>query len=78
MKVTAQELLAGLALVIMGVLAVSMTLDPSPVPAANHDYMLIILGALGGALGVTGGQRVADKITNSTGADAVISTGDPK
>lgn len=57
MKPTAQEVMAGLALVFMGVIALALLFEVAP--SANHDYLLIILGALGGAMGVTGGQKAA-------------------
>ena len=74
MHPTAQECLAGIAVIIMGVLAGFMAF--SVVPPQNHDYILIILGALGGAMGVTGGAKVADKITSS-GTGTTINTAAP-
>ena len=69
MHATTQEVLAGIALIILGFLSVVMTFEV--VPAANHDYMLIMLGALAGALTVSGGQKIADKITSSTGPNTI-------
>lgn len=66
---TAQEVMAGLALVFMGLIALTLIFQIAP--QANHDYLLIILGALGGAMGVTGGQRAAQMIS---GAQPVVNT----
>jgi hypothetical protein len=65
MKPTMQELLAGLALVILGALAGAMMV--MPIPSVNATSLTFILGALSGALTVTGGAKVADKITAATG-----------
>ena len=67
---TSQTVLATVALVIMGALALVMTF--SVVPKENHDYMLILLGALAGALTVQGGNKIADKLTTSSGPGATI------
>jgi hypothetical protein len=66
---TAQELLAGLALLFMG--SIGMGLLFTVAPKENHDYLLIILGALGGAMGVTGGAKAVSALT-STGPDTHI------
>lgn len=67
---TGQTALAMVALLIMGAIALAMVFTAVPPP--NHDYMLIMLGALAGALTVTGGQKLADKLTTSTGPGANI------
>lgn len=69
MRPSPQEMLAGLALLFMGGLAMAMTFNI--VPHENHDYMLIMLGALGGAIGVTGGGKAVSAMTY-TASDATI------
>ncbi len=77
MTVSAQDYLAGGALVIMGGLAAAMLVFP--IPTANATSFTFVLGALAGALTVSGGQKVADKLTTSTGPGAIIQAeGPPK
>lgn len=47
----------------MGGLSLAMAFQI--VPKENHDYMLIILGAMGGAMGVTGGSKAASAVSSS-------------
>lgn len=63
---TAGEILAGLALIFMGTIGYALLFHQ--VSHDNHDYMLIILGALGGAMGVTSGQRAMAAIQAKQGA----------
>ncbi len=72
---SSQTALAVIALLIMGALALVMAF--AVVPKENHDYMLILLGALAGALTVQGGGKIADKLTTSTGPDATIQSDAP-
>jgi hypothetical protein len=58
---TAQTLLAAGALIIMGALAGGMLFIP--IPAVNATSMTFILGALAGALTVSGSSKIADKLT---------------
>ena len=67
---SAQAFLAGAALLIMGALGGVMLFQP--IPQANATAMTFILGALAGALTVGGGNKIADKLTTSTGPDATI------
>jgi outer membrane lipoprotein SlyB len=69
---TAQTVLAMLALAILGILGGIMAFVP--VPASNATLLATIVGALAGALTVAGGQKLADKITSSTGSNATITT----
>ncbi len=71
-----QTVLAAVALVLLGALALVMVFWP--VPNSNHDYMLILLGALAGALTVQGGSKIADKLTTSSGDNATIQPDAPK
>jgi hypothetical protein len=73
-KISPQEMLAGIALLALSFLAFALTVEI--VPKENHDYLLIILGALGGAAGVTGGGKVLSSVT-STGPDAQIAAASP-
>jgi len=72
MKPTAQEILAGMALMFMGCIGLSLLYETAP--AANHDYLLIILGALGGAMGVTGASRAVSAIS-TMGAGTTVNSG---
>lgn len=62
-KITAQELLAGFALLILGGLAGGMLFVP--IPAANATSLTFVLGALSGALTVSGGQKIAAALTST-------------
>ncbi len=62
--------LAVIALMVMGALALVLCFQIAP--RENHDYLLILLGALAGALSMQGPGKVADKLTSSTGPDATI------
>lgn len=55
-----QAILAGVALVILGVLTACLIFVP--VPQGNQQLVTFALGALSGALTVSGAARVADKI----------------
>lgn len=70
MKPTAQEVLSILAMIIMG--GLSALLAFHAVPQQNTELVTFALGAISGALTVGGGSKVADKVTNSTGAGAII------
>ena len=61
MKPSMQEVLAGLALLILGCLGGAMMV--LPIPSSNATSLTFILGALAGALTVTGGNKIADKLT---------------
>ena len=69
---SAQSALAGIALVILGVLGGCMVF--TTIPAQNSTLLGMIVGALAGALTVSGGQKIADHLTSSTGANATIET----
>lgn len=60
----AQTILASIAMIILGTLAVMMVWHA--VPAANHDFLVFILGALSGALTVGGASRIAATGPNTT------------
>ncbi|MHB8529728.1 MAG: hypothetical protein ACYC8V_09495 [Caulobacteraceae bacterium] len=72
---SSQATLAALALVILGALGGVMTF--TSVPAANQTLLATIVGALAGALTVAGGGKLADKFTQSTGANPVIQADAP-
>jgi outer membrane lipoprotein SlyB len=74
-SVTAQEILAGVALVIMG--AISGALIIHAVPQGNMQLITFALGAISGALTVSGGSKIADKLTTSTGPGATIQADAP-
>jgi xanthosine utilization system XapX-like protein len=65
-----QTILAAGALLILGALAGAMML--LPIPAPNATSLTFILGALAGALTVSGGSKIADKLTQSSGPGATI------
>lgn len=69
-NISAQSVLAGMALVIIGVLTGILCFHA--VPQQNQQLVTFALGAIAGAL--TGGAAVklADRITNSSGSDATI------
>lgn len=67
---SSQAFLAGAALLIMGVLGGVMMFVP--IPSGNATSVTFILGALAGALTVSGGSKIADKLTTSSGVGAVI------
>ena len=75
MKPSTTELLAGMALLILGALAGAMML--LPIPPANATSLTFILGALAGALTVSGGQKAASAITQ-TPTTTTVTTGDVK
>lgn len=75
MKPSMQEVLAGLALLILGCLGGAMMV--LPIPSSNATSLTFILGALAGALTVTGGNKIADKLTTSSGPDATINPEGP-
>lgn len=53
---SAQVILAGLALIFMGALALLLVFKPVPQP--NHDYLIFILGALAGAITMSGAAKI--------------------
>lgn len=55
-----QGVLAGVALVLLGVLTGCLIFVP--VPQGNQQLVTFALGALSGALTVSGGRQIADKI----------------
>lgn len=57
----AQTILSAIALMILGILA--FVLVGVPVPQANHDFLIYILGALSGALTGAGAAKMAEKAT---------------
>lgn len=67
---SSQAFLAGAALLIMGVLGGIMMYEP--IPAVNATSVTFILGALAGALTVGPGVKLADKLTQSSGPNAVV------
>ena len=66
----ASTILAGLALVSMSALATCLIFHAVPQP--NQQLVTFALGAISGALTVGGANKVADKITNSSGPNAVV------
>lgn len=74
-KFTAQEILAGMALVIMGLLSGALIFYT--VPQSNKELITFALGAIAGALTVGGAQKVADKLTTSSGPNATIQSDTP-
>ena len=70
---SAQTALAGIALVILGVLGGCMVF--TTIPAQNSTLLGMIVGALAGALTVGGGQKIAEHLTSSTGPNATIENG---
>jgi hypothetical protein len=75
MNINAQEILAGGALLIMG--AISGALIIHAVPQGNMQLITFALGAISGALTVGGSSKLADKLTTSTGAGAMIQADAP-
>lgn len=59
-----QSVLAGIAMLILGGLSFLMVFFA--VPAANHDFLVFILGALSGALTVGGAAKIASSGPNTT------------
>lgn len=66
----AHNVLAGAALAVIGVLAFVLVFFP--VPQVNKDLIIYCLGALSGALTLSGANKIADKITNSNGPNALV------
>lgn len=64
MKPTFSEALAGMALCFMGVIGIALLFQVAP--KENHDYFLMILSALAGAMGVTGGQKAAQMFSGGS------------
>ncbi|HEY2178083.1 MAG TPA: hypothetical protein VGH15_05825 [Caulobacteraceae bacterium] len=71
---TAQTVLSGAAMVILGLLAGAMMFVP--IPAVNAGPLNFILGALAGAVTVTGAAKLA--VTNSTGPIAAVQPDAPQ
>jgi len=76
MKPTAQETLAIIALLILGGLGAGLLYVP--IPPSNATTIAVIVGALASAITIAGGQKLADRLTQSTGPDATITTESPK
>lgn len=60
---SAQNLLAGCALMFIGLLGVVMCFHA--VPAVNRDFIVFILGALSGATTAVGAQKAIGTVTTS-------------
>ena len=71
MKPNTSELLAGIALIILGALAGALVFFPIPGP--NATSLTFILGALAGALNVAGGHKVSGAITQTPTSTTVKS-----
>jgi hypothetical protein len=67
--VNPHNILSGMALVVIGVLAFLLVFFEVPQP--NKDLIIYALGALSGALTV-GGVKLADKVVTSRSQEAVI------
>ena len=66
-----QAVLATLAMLILGVLAITMLFVA--VPGGNHDFLVFILGAISGAITVGSGAKIsASTTTTQTGPEATI------
>lgn len=72
---TASEVLSALALLTIALLSILLVFH-SPEPTSK-ELLLILIGALAGALTVGGGRKIADKITNSSGPDATVMPDSP-
>jgi H+/gluconate symporter-like permease len=70
MPINYQAILAGTALIIMGVLSFALIFHA--VPTDNQQLITFALGAIAGALTSGGASKVADKLTTSTGENATI------
>lgn len=66
-----QAILAGMALLILGVLGFALVCHA--VPTDNRELLSMIIGAIAGGLVVGGGQKLADKITAPNGMTANVS-----
>lgn len=67
---SAQNFLAGCALMFLGVLGIVMCFHT--VPATNHDFIVFILGALSGATTAVGAQKAIGTVTtNGTGTTTI-------
>lgn len=70
----ANTVLSGIALFLIGLLSILLVFfEP---PGVSKELLLILIGALAGALTV-GGGKVAEKITNSTGDNATVQPDSP-
>jgi uncharacterized transporter YbjL len=67
---SSQSVLAGAALLILGVLGGAMML--TPIPQANATAMTFILGALAGAITAGPGAKAADKLISTSGPNPEI------
>lgn len=67
--------LAAMALAAMGLICTALIFHA--VPQGNQQLVTFALGAISGALTVTGGSKIADKITTSTGANPTIQSDAP-
>jgi outer membrane lipoprotein SlyB len=66
----AQTVLAGMALVIMGLVCGALIFHAVPEP--NQQLVTFALGAISGALTVGGASKVADKMTTNTGTNVSV------
>jgi hypothetical protein len=73
---SSQSALAGLALIMLSALGAALIFHA--VPQVNQTMLATIVGALAGALTVGGGQKLADRITSSSGPNATIQPEAPK
>lgn len=64
------NLLPGMALIIMGILAGLLIFFP--VPAENKEILIFVSGALSGALTMGGAAKIADKISTTNGDNTTV------
>lgn len=67
---SSQGLLAGTAL--LGLILLGGVMIFVPVPPANATLVATAIGALASTATIVGGQKLADKLTTSTGPNATI------
>jgi len=72
--VNAQTVLAGIALILMGILAGALIFYP--VPQDNQQLVTFALGAISGALTVGGSAKVAERLTTA-GAGSTVNEAGP-
>ena len=70
----AQTALAGIALILMGIIAGALIFHT--VPQANQQLVTFALGAISGALTVGGSGKVAEKLTTA-GAGSTVNEAGP-
>lgn len=71
-KITGEQIIAGFALI--GLIVLGHVLIFQALPQNNATILATIVGALAGAVTVSAGKKVADKITSS-GPDTTINSG---